>query len=94
MKVNKKIKRAVITLLLIVGGLFLCNFLYMMLDNFFNGFVREWFDRNYIYHEYVELREWEAGYNTQSIRWSRVKDLGFRIFIVLVLIWVVTVRFV
>lgn len=94
MKVNKKIKRAVITLLLIVGGLFLCNLLYMMLDNFFNGFVREWFDRNYIYHEYVELREWEAGYNTQSIRWSRVKDLVFRIFIVLVLIWVVTIRLV
>ena len=66
----------------------------MMLDNFFNGFVREWFDRNYIYHEYVELREWEAGYNTQSIRWSRVKDLVFRIFIVLVLIWVVTIRLV
>ncbi len=94
MRVNKKIKRAVITLLLIVGGLFLCNLLYMMLDNFFNGFVREWFDRNYIYHEYVELREWEAGYNTQSIRWSRVKDLVFRIFIVLVLIWVVTIRLV
>ena len=94
MRVNKKIKRAVITLLLIVGGLFLCNLLYMMLDNFFNGFVREWFDRNYIYHEYVELREWEAGYNTQSIRWSRVKDLVFRIFIVLVLIGVVTIRLV
>jgi len=94
LRVNKKIKRAVITLLLIVGGLFLCNLLYMMLDNFFNGFVREWFDRNYIYHEYVELREWEAGYNTQSIRWSRVKDLVFRIFIVLVLIWVVTIRLV
>lgn len=72
----------------------MCNLLYMMLDNFFNGFVREWFDRNYIYHEYVELREWEAGYNTQSIRWSRVKDLVFRIFIVLVLIWVVTIRLV
>ena len=54
MKVNRAVKRAVITVIIVAGGLLLCNFLYLMLDQVMNGFVREWFDRNYIYHE------WEA----------------------------------
>ena len=52
---NKRLKRTVITLLIIVAGLFLCNFLYLMLDYGFNGFVREWFGREYVYMEWVPI---------------------------------------
>ena len=48
---NRHLKRTLITLLIIVAGAFACNFLYLMLDYAFNGFVRDWFVRNYDYTE-------------------------------------------
>lgn len=94
MKVNRRVKRAVITLLLIVGGFFLCNFFYLFLDHWMNGFVREWFDRNYVYHEWIAVADGQEGYYTASIQWSRVKELMFEIFLVGVVLLVLVIRLI
>lgn len=88
------IKRAVITLLLIVVGFFICNFFYLFLDQLLNGFVREWFDRNYVYHEWVAVAKGQEGYYTQTIRWSRVKELVFEVFLVGVIVLVLIIRMI
>ena len=94
MKANRRVKRAVITLLLIVGGFFLCNFFYVFLDYWMNGFVREWFDRNYVYHEWVEVAEGQEGYYTSTIQWSRVKELVFETFLIGVVLLVLVIRLI
>lgn len=94
MKANRRVKRAVITLLLIVGGFFLCNFFYLFLDHWMNGFVREWFDRNYVYHEWMAVAEGQEGYYTASIQWFRVKELMFEVFLVGVVLLVLVIRLI
>ena len=76
---NKRLKRTVITLLIIVAGLFLCNFLYLMLDYGFNGFVREWFGREYVYMEWVPIEEVADGYYHMTIQWSKLKEMVFKV---------------
>lgn len=82
MKVNRAVKRAVITVIIVAGGLLLCNFLYLMLDQVMNGFVREWFDRNYIYHEWEAVADGQDSYAVTNIRWSKLKEFVFRAFLV------------
>ena len=94
MKANRRVKRAVITLLLIAGGFFLCNFFYLVLDQLLNGFVRDWFDRNYVYHEWVAVADGQEGYYTATIRWARVKELVFEIFLVGVVLLVLVIRLI
>ena len=94
LKANRRVKRAVITLLLIVGGFFLCNFFYVFLDYWMNGFVREWFDRNYVYHEWIEVAEGQEGYYTSTIQWSRVKELVFETFLIGVVLLVLVIRLI
>lgn len=95
MKGNKRIKRAVITLLILVAGFFLCNFLYALFDFIFNGFVREWIDLRYVYHEWVPVEGAQLeGYYTTTIRWSRVKELIFEIFLWGVLLLALVIRLV
>ena len=94
MKANRRVKRAVITLLLIVGVFFLSNFFYLFLDHWMNGFVRDWFDRNYVYHEWIAVADGQEGYYTATIRWSRVKELVFEIFLAGVVLLVLVIRLI
>lgn len=86
---TKRLKRTVITLLIIVAGIFICNLLYLMLDYAFNGFVRDWFSRNYIYRE-----EMGGGYYSTSIQWSKLKELAFEVFLWTVIALVLVIRLI
>ncbi len=94
MKVNRAVKRAVITVIIVAGGLLLCNFLYLMLDQVMNGFVREWFDRNYIYHEWEAVADGQDSYAVTNIRWSKLKEFVFRAFLVGAVVLTVVIRMV
>ncbi len=95
MKVNSKLKRFLITCLLLVGGYLLCGLFYVLFDQIFNGFVREWFERNYVYTEWVPLDDsWVEGYYTKSIVWVKVKKMLFQTMLALVVLIVLLVRLV
>ncbi len=94
LKVNRMVKRTVALAVILVGGLIICNFLYLVLDQVMNGFVREWFDRNFIYHEWVPVAEGQDGYLGVTIRWSRLKDAVFKAFLVTVLILACIIRLI
>ena len=95
MKVNAKLKRFLITCLLLVGGYLLCGLFYVLFDQIFNGFVREWFERNYVYTEWVPLDDsWVEGYYTKSIVWVKVKKMLFQTMLALVVLIVLLVRLV
>ena len=95
LKVNPKIKRFAVTLLLIAGGLFLCQFVYVLLDYVMNGFVLDWFDRNYVYYEWVvPLEDNQGGYYSQHIVWWKVKNLVFKLFVGLAVFLIVAVRLI
>lgn len=93
MKVDKRLKRLFITVVLIVGGIFLCNLLYMVLDKFLNGFVVDWFEGGYVEERKV-LTEGGLAYYTKAIRWSKVKELLLKVLIGLVIFWIVSVRLI
>lgn len=90
MKANKAVKKVLVTALILIGGFFLCHFLYLLLDYGVNGFVRDWFSRNYVYYE--EGWEEDIRYYTQTIRWSRLKELVFEIFLGTVLVLALVIR--
>lgn len=91
---NRHLKRTAITLLIIAAGLFLCNLLYQMLDYGFNGFVRDWFARNFIYTEWIPREEIGEGYTHISIRWSRLKELAFEVFLWTIVILALLIRLI
>ena len=88
-RINKRLKRTIITLLIIVAGFFVCNLLYQMLDYVFNGFIRDWFSRNYVYTE--DLGD---GYYHTSIQWSKLKELVFETFLWTVIALVLLIRLI
>ena len=55
LKVNAKLKRFLVTCLILAGGYIVCGFLYVFLDQILNGFMREWIERNFIYTEWMAL---------------------------------------
>lgn len=91
MKADTRIRRLLITILIIVGGFVLCNSLYMLFDQVMNGFVVDWFEDNYVRHDWVDLGE-NRGYYQKSIRWREVKGLLLKALILLVTLWIVTMR--
>lgn len=82
-----------VTVLLIIGGVYLCNMLYIMIDQFMNGFVVDWFEGKYV-EERQLFSEGGLAYYTKAIRWGKVKDLLLKILIVLVIFWIVSVRLI
>lgn len=83
------------TCLLLLGVYLLCGFLYVLFDQVFNGFVRDWFERNYVYNEWVELEDSIVeGYYTKRIVWVRVKKMLFRTLLASVAAVVLIVRLV
>lgn len=95
MKVNPKLKRFLITCLLLVGGFLLCGLIYVLFDQIINGFVREWFERNFVYTEWIPMDDSGLeGYYTKTIVWRKLKKTLFRALLALVALVVLVVRLV
>ena len=82
-----------ITVLLVVAGFFLCRILYTLLDDIFNGAVVDWFEENYVIHEWIDKTgmEWD-GYYRKSIDWPRLKWSIFWAFTVCTVVWILVAR--
>lgn len=94
LKVDTKIKRLVITVLVLVGGFLVCRMLFVLFDRFMNGFFVDWFEDNYVLQEWRTIGNEGAGYYTKIIRWGKVKSLLLKVLIVFVLLWLLSVRVV
>lgn len=90
MKAN--VKRLGITVLVLVGGYLACRMLYVLFDQFMNGYFVDWFENNYVSTRWWAEDASGAGHYYKSIRWDRVKFLLLETLIVLVLLWIVSVR--
>ena len=88
MKVDGRLKRLLVTVLLIIGGIYLCNMLYIMIDQLMNGFVVDWFEDNYVEEKQLFTKD-GLTYYTKAIRWGKVKELLLKILIGLVIFWIV-----
>ena len=93
MKVDGRLKRLLVTVLLIIGGIYLCNMLYIMIDQLMNGFVVDWFEDNYVEEKQLFTKD-GLTYYTKAIHWGEVKELLLKIFIGLVIFWIVSVRLI
>jgi len=93
LKVSTRIKRLLITALILVGGFLLCQWIYVLFDRVMNGFVVDWFEENYILQLWVPTGENEGYYN-RTIRWNKLKSLLLKAFIVFVMVWLLTTRLV
>lgn len=93
MKVDARLKRLFITVLLIVGGIYLCNVLYILIDRVMNGFVVDWFEDRYVEVKALFSEEGTI-YYTKAIRWGKVKELLLAVLIGLVICWIVSVRLI
>lgn len=91
---KRKLLRLGITVLIVISGLFLCGMLYELFDRFINGFFVDWFENHYVRQEWRELNSSGAGYYYRTIRWSKLKELLFEVMIILVVLWIISVRVV
>ena len=87
-------KRLGITVLMLTGGFFVCRMLFVMFDQFMNGFFVDWFEDNYVNQEWRPLDGTGAGYWYKSIRWWQVKGLLLEVLIVWVIVTILIVRVV
>lgn len=94
LKAKERIKRILITILLLIGGYLLCKVVYVVIDRVINGYVVDWFTDNYMTHPWIELEKGAEGYYDNRISWWRVKELLMEAFIVVTLTWVLSLRFV
>ena len=92
LKDNPKTKRFLITVLLVVGAIVLCRAVYAFFDYAMNGYVMDWFDKNYMFSEWVRLPEGAEGYYRITPVWWRIKNLVFQLFIGMVLFLVLAIR--
>lgn len=72
-RLNAKVKRAIITALVLIGGILSCYFLLAFFDTMLDGFLLDWLDRNFVYYEYSDV-----GLTKAVIRWNKVKKYLFR----------------
>ena len=92
MKVKTRLKKILVTILLLIGGYFLCHFIYVVIDRGLNGYVVDHFEDEYMSHQWVELAGGEEGYYNHRILWWRVKELLYEAFLVLIIVWVLSLR--
>lgn len=93
LKVDARLKRLLVTVLLVAGGIYLCNALYILFDQLMNGFVVDWFEGKYVEERQLFSKDGLA-YYTKAIRWSKVKELLLKVLIGLVISWIVSVRLI
>lgn len=94
MKVKTNLQRLGITVLILLGGYLICRVLFVVLDQFMNGFFVDWFENNYVSREWEPIGITGAGYYRKSIIWSKVKGLMVEVLIIVVFLWLLSVRVV
>lgn len=94
LKASTRIGRLLVTVMILIGGFWVCRMIYLLFDQVMNGFIVEWLDRNCVGRQWVEIKEGITGYDHVQVRWWVVKDLLLQGFIIAVLIWLLTVRVV
>lgn len=94
MKAKTNLQRLGITVLLLLGGFLICRVLFVVLDQFMNGFFVDWFENNYVSREWEPIGTMGAGYYRKSILWSKVKGLMVEVLIIIVFLWLLSVRVV
>lgn len=72
-RLNAKLKRAMGTALIILGGIILCFMIREFFDTMLDGYLLDWLDRKFVQYFYYDDR-----YPVASIRWGRVKEYLFR----------------
>ena len=92
LKVDARLKRLIITVLLLIGGIFLCNMLYVLLDRGMNGIVVDWFEDNFVEITYIPSNDYTSGYGQRQILWWKVKGFLLAVLIGIVILWIITVR--
>lgn len=94
LKVKTNLLRLVITAAVLISGFILCRMMYTWFDRFMNGFFVDWFERKFVRQEWHALNDMGAGYYTKSIRWGDLKALLLQVLIVIVILWILSVRVV
>lgn len=89
-----KIKRTVITILMLIGGIILCVGIYRLFDELLNGILLNWLEDKLVYYDWIALDGEGNGYYTAGIRWWRVKEYLFRGLVILVLFSMLIIRLV
>lgn len=91
MKLNNKIKKLFLIILIGIITIILSISLYVFIDYILNGSFVDWFEKNYMITEYKYLAE--AGQETlvHSIIWYKFKALLLWILIISSLIWVTVI---
>lgn len=84
--------RLIVTALILAGGIWLCRMAYLLFDKVMNGFVVDWFEREYILQIWVDAKEGLEGYYDRRVRWGKVKELLLNGFIGVVLVSLLTAR--
>lgn len=87
-------QRLGITVLLLLGGFLICRMLLVVLDQFMNGFFVDWFENNYVSQKWEPTGIMGEGYYHKSILWSKVKGLMVEVLIIIVFLWLLSVRVV
>lgn len=94
LKVKTNLLRLVITAAVVISGFILCRMLYEWFDQFMNGFFVDWFERKFVRQEWHALDDMGAGYYSKSLRWGDLKVLLLQALIVIVILWLLSVRVV
>lgn len=94
MKVDARVKRLLITILLVILGIFLCNLFYILFDRIMNGFFVDWFEDRFVDIAEVYDYEGEKYLEAKSIQWWKVKGLLLKVLIGLVIFWIISMRLI
>lgn len=72
-RLKVKLKRTIVTALIVLGGILFCFMLREFFDIMLDGYLLDWLDR-----KFVEYIYYDGKYRMSSIRWWRVKEYLFR----------------
>lgn len=92
MKADKTLKRVLATALLAVCGLLLCCLAYVWFDRIMNGYVLDRLEADFVFYKWIQVSEGQTEYYQRNIRWDKIKEFVYEALIVLVLLWIISVR--
>lgn len=80
-RLKAKMKRTLVTALILLGGFVLCYLLLFFFDTILDGFLLDWLER-----KFISYNTQPDGHLTSSIRWWRVEQYLFRGLVAFVLL--------
>lgn len=75
-------------------GFLSCIGFFFLLDQVFNGVFLDWFSKNYMYTRDLWTNDVKQPVFAQEVNWSQVKWLLFWAFVILVLLWILSLAVV